>query len=297
MSPLRALRDGLTDDSLRVAILAGLATVPFTLALSWISAPDDVATVGGTVSGEALLLAGLIVGYYYSDRETENRRAGIWTGLAGSIAVVLLYVTHTITTIGSHSSRWTAVIVVLTPVALVIGVGLTVLVTMVAAQLAGWVTTRLDRDRRVSGPAGGDDRTGPASKYWKAVAAYVLVAPPVLGYVLLELGENDVGFLLSALGMLFLVPLSIVAFVALFIDATAPQERGTGWLPSVWAYVGGPLGVYVGVYSVATLWGVGYPPGYAIYSFFGALWLASAVYLVNRHRYFDAGGSASGQPG
>lgn len=296
MPPLRALRDGLTDDSLRVAILVGLATVPFTLTLSWRSGPDDV-TVGGTVSGGALLLAGLFVGYYYSDRETESRRAGIWTGLAGSIAVVLLYGTNTITTIGSQSTRWAAVTVALTPVALALGVGLTVLVTMVAAQFAGWVTTRLDRDRRVFDPADGDDRTGPASKYWKTVAAYGLAAPPMLGYVLLELAESDIGVVLSVLGMILLVPLSLLAFVALFIDATAPRERGTDWLPSVWAYIGGPIGAYVGVYSVATLWGVGYPPGYAIYSFFGALWIASAVYLVNRHRYFDAGGSVSGQPG
>lgn len=296
MPSLRPLRNGLTDDSLRVSILVGLATVPFTLALSWRSVPDDVATVGGTVSGEALLLAGLIVGYYYSDRETESRRAGIWTGLAGSIAVVLLYVTNTITTIGSESSRWATVAVVSTPVALALGIGLTVLVTMVAAQIAGWVTTRLDRDRRVSDPPDGDDRTGSASNYWKIIAAYVLAVPPV-GYVLLGLAESDVEFLLSALGLLLLAPLSFVALVALFIDATAPRERGTGWLPSIWAYVGGPLGMYVGVYSVATLWEVDYPPGYAIYSFLGALWIASAVYLVNRHRYFDAGGSVSGQPG
>lgn len=117
MRPIRALhtlRDGVTDDALRVAILVGLATIPVTLALSWNPVTDNV-VAGGSVSGAPLLLAGLLVGYYYSDRETESRRAGIWTGLAASIATVLVFVANAIVTIGSEPSRWAAVTVIGTP--------------------------------------------------------------------------------------------------------------------------------------------------------------------------------------
>ena len=75
MSPLRALhalREGVTDESLRFAILVGLATVPITVALSWGSVTDETLVAGGTVSAGPVLLAGLLVGYYYSDRETES---------------------------------------------------------------------------------------------------------------------------------------------------------------------------------------------------------------------------------
>lgn len=278
---------------MRVAILVGLATVPFTLALSWGAVGDDSVVAGGFISGEVLLLAGLIVGYYYSDRETESRRAGVWAGLAGSLAGVIVVTANTVATIGSASSRWAAAAVIATPFVLAFGVGFTVLITTIAAQFAGWVTTRLDRDRHVFDPADGEDRPGPASKYWKTVAAYVLTVPPVLGYVLLELSESTVGIFLSVLGLLLLVPLAVFALVALFVDVTAPRPAGTDWTPNVLAYVGAPLATYGFVYAVGTVREATNPAGYAMYAFIGVLWLAAVVYLANRHRYFDGSGSTS----
>ncbi|MFC4988696.1 hypothetical protein [Saliphagus infecundisoli] len=56
MDPVRFLREGLADDSLRTAILVGLATIPFTLVLSWEPAAGDTVVVGGSVSGTPMLL-------------------------------------------------------------------------------------------------------------------------------------------------------------------------------------------------------------------------------------------------
>lgn len=72
MFPLRYLHHGVTDESLRVAILVGLLSVPITVALSWEPVADDATTIGGSISGEALLLAGLFVSYYYHDRADRN---------------------------------------------------------------------------------------------------------------------------------------------------------------------------------------------------------------------------------
>lgn len=299
MRPIRALhtlRDGVTDDALRVAILVGLATIPVTLALSWNPVTDDV-VAGGSVSGAPLLLAGLLVGYYYSDRETESRRAGIWTGLAASVATVLVFVANAIVTIGSEPSRWAAVTVIGTPFILALGAGFVVLFATVAAQFADWATTRLRRARRSPDASDDGDSTVPDPKWWKILAAYVLVAPPVVGSVLLEVPAGGLGFALSLLGLLVLVPLSVVALGALFVDATAPRSSKTERVPNALAYVGAPIGTYALVYAVATLRGSGHPDGYAIYAFIGVLWIAAVVYLRNRHRYFDGGGSAVRQLG
>lgn len=94
MSSLQSLREDLTDESLRFAILLGLVSIPFTLLLSSGSASmssGDI-DISSSVAGEPLLLAGLLVGYRYSNRPTESRRAGLWTGLVGSIAAVLVFV-------------------------------------------------------------------------------------------------------------------------------------------------------------------------------------------------------------
>lgn len=293
MFAIRDLRDGLTDDSLRFALLVGLATIPFTVALSWEPVSDEVVVVGGSVSGAPLLLAGLLVGYYYSGRATESRRAGIWTGLAASIGAVVVFLANAYTTIGSASPRMAAVAVVLSPLTVAIGVGLTVLVTMITALISDWVTTRVDRDRRV---AETDDSNAVGSRWWQLIAVYILLAPVVVLYILWVNPDSGVGFGLSVLGLLVVAPLSIVTLIGLFIDATAPRAVETGWFPNVWFYVGVPLGVYALVYLGATLRDVVTPSGAGMYGFIGALWIASVIYLVSRHRSLGTlgtGGSAA----
>lgn len=283
MPPLRTLRDGLGDEQLRIAILVGLATVPITVALSWESLTD---AADGTVSGEALLLAGVFVGYYYNEQPTAARRAGIWAGLAGSLGALLVSGANSVSTMSSAvgSAYWPWATVVLLPISVAFTVGFSVLVTALTAMGTDWVLTRLDRDRRVAEPESRDDaiRTG-RSKWRTAIAAYAGLAPVALSYALWLGPDSDAGIVISVLLLFVLVPLSLVALVGLVADATEP--RAAGWLPSVWLYVGGPIGAGVLVYLVAAARGVGYPPGYGQYAFLGALWLAATAYLVNGYRY------------
>ncbi|WP_226006718.1 DUF5518 domain-containing protein [Natrinema salinisoli] len=183
MAALRELRAEVSDDSFRFAILAGLATIPFTVALSWdsVSVSSEGMVLGGSISGEALLLAGAIVGYRYSGRETETSRAGMWTGLVGAIGMAIVTVANTVATIGTVSSRLAVIAVVSTSILLAIGVGLTVLVVMATAAVTGWVTERLDRERRVSSPRDVVSQNTAESKWWKPVGVYVLATPIVLG--------------------------------------------------------------------------------------------------------------------
>ncbi|MDQ2050511.1 DUF5518 domain-containing protein [Natronolimnohabitans sp. A-GB9] len=141
----QTLRDGLTNESLRVAILLGLATIPFTLFLSWESIGSEA-----NASASALFVAGLCAGYYYSDRETTRRCAGIWTGLAGSIGVVILTVADTAAQVVRFGPDWTtmdALLLTLTPVFIAISVGVSVLVVMIGTWIGDWVGRRLDGDR------------------------------------------------------------------------------------------------------------------------------------------------------
>lgn len=288
MARVRDLRDGLTDDSLRFAVLAGLVTVPFTVFLSWGPVSDSGFVLGGSISGEPLVVAGLIVGYRYSGRPVDSGRAGKWTGLVGSIGTVIVYVANTVATVGNLSSTMAIAALVLTPIFVAIGVGLTVLGAMIPAMIAGWVTERLDRAGRR--PESRDaDRDAIGSRWRRLVVAYAVVGPTLLAVVLLADLEADVGFVLSFLGALLLVPLSLVAVVALFIDATDPRDAAADWVPNVWLYVGAPIGAYAVVWLVATLRSSTYPPGYALYGFMIALCLTSIAYLTNSYRH---GGSS-----
>jgi len=130
---LQNLRDDLGDESFRVAILVGVASVPFTLLFSWGLVFDEVQFAGGRISGGPLFLAGLVVGYLYTERPVDSRRAGALAGFAGSIAVVLLYLFNLLTTVVS-ATRWVAMgAVLLTPLALGLGVLLCVVVSMIGA--------------------------------------------------------------------------------------------------------------------------------------------------------------------
>ncbi|MFP8953410.1 hypothetical protein ACLI4Z_10605 [Natrialbaceae archaeon A-arb3/5] len=287
MPSLRTLRDDLTDESVRVAILIGLATVPVTVVSSWESVTDEVVVLGGSVSGGALLLAGLLVGYYYHGREADVRRAGIWTGLAGSLGTILIFGANSVTTLAAASWPWSAAVAVLTPVTIGFGVGFTVFVTAIVAMGTDWVLTRLDRDRRTgeSGETDGETRVDGVLKWRLVIAGYAVLAPVALGYTLWIRPEGDAGVLLAVLLLVPVVFLSVATLVALFVDTTAPRGARTEWLPSVWLYVGGPIGAGAFVSLVAAGYGLDFPQGYGQYGYLVALWLAAAGYLVNGRRH------------
>ena len=287
MPSVQDFRDGLADESLRAAIHAGLAAVPFVVFFSWGAVIDDVVVLGGSISFWALALAAVYVGYRYSDHETSSRRAGFWTGLAGSLGTVLVHVANTITTIQSLSPRWAVITIVATLFVAAVGVGITALLTMLIAQFVGWLTTRLDRDRRVRDGSTVVDEHLSESRWWLPVAAYAILAPVVFGSLFWELWatSGDVWLLVSLVGFVVLFGLSIVALVGLFVDATAPRDEDVAWFPNALLYAGIPLGAYALAHLVASLWTLENPPGYGMYAFLAALWLTSAVYLIHRHRY------------
>ncbi|GAB7019446.1 hypothetical protein [Halostagnicola bangensis] len=285
LPPIQPVRDGLTDESLRFAILAGLATIPITLLLSWEVVTDDVAFLGGTISGAPLLLAALVVGYRYSDRETTARRAGVWTGLGASAGTILIYLANTATTMWDASAELAAIAALLTPPTIILGVGLTVLVTTATAMFSGWVGTRLDRNRRVVDSHETVDRTVRNSRWWIPVAAYALAAPITLvGAFALE-SRSELHGLLAALLTICLAFVSVIAFVSLFIDATAPRAAETDWIPNLWLYVGLPIGGYALVYLVAAVQQVPGPSAPGMFGFLTTLWAATVMYVVARHRH------------
>ncbi|WP_247002611.1 DUF5518 domain-containing protein [Halosolutus gelatinilyticus] len=288
MVPLRALPGELTDESVRFAILVGLASVPFTVGLSWQPSADDaVVTVGGRISSLPLLLAGLLVGFRYRRRAVDTRRAGVWAGLVAAIGPGLVYAANAVATVRSESSELAALAVVSTVGSIAIGAVLSVFVVTAGAVFADWVLPRLDRDRRAVDARDDIDRPVADSRWWLVVAAYALAAPACVGAIVLGLPDDGVGFAFGLLGLAVLGPLAIVALVGLFIEVTAPRGRD-GWIPNAWAYVGVPIGAYVLAAAGASLQSARDPSGYGIAGFVVALWIAAVVYLVRRRRHSAA---------
>lgn len=289
-APLVTARDGLTDPSLRFAILAGLATVPVTLALSWeqLVVPTSAGGVhvGGTVSGLALLVAGLAVGYRYSDRETGSTRAGLWTGLAASVATGVVFLANSFAPLWADAGSLHPLTVILTPVAVAFGVGLTVIVTVVPAVLGDYVTSRIRRAGQSTAASAPEDRQGDPATRWRSLLLYVLLFPVVvLAMVWEAVADWDALVLLTALGALAILALSMYCLFALFTATTAPRPGTATWNPRWWLYAGGPLAVGAVVYVVRVATGSTYPPGDAIYGFMAALWVAAVVYLVQHRRH------------
>ncbi|MDG5821681.1 DUF5518 domain-containing protein [Natronococcus sp. A-GB7] len=283
MDAFREYREAVAGDPLRFAILVGLATVPFTVAFSWQPAPDEATIVGGTVSGAPLLVAGALVGYRYGDCASRTRRAGIWAGLAASVATVLLYAATAVLTIGAASTTTAAFAVVLTPIAVVIGVGLTVLVTAATAVVVGWMRRRTARASRGRDATGKGSPNALESRWWLPVVAYVLLVPTVaLAEGLVE-PDGGAGFAVALL-LIGTVLLSVPAALGVFVDATVPRCE-SAWLPSVRAYVGLPVCGFAVAYVGATLYGSPRPSAPAGFGFLVALWLTAAAYLANRYRH------------
>lgn len=271
---------GLLADPRRFAMLVGLASVPFTVLLAEGAITPDAASIGATVPAAPLVASGMVVGYRFGDDARDRRRAGVWTGLVGSIGTAIVFLAGIDTVLPIDSTRATLVATGISLALVAVGVVLTVGLTLVGSVLGGMVRERLEfrRGRKTATGRGGSD-------WWRVLPVYVLLTPAVLGYVLLIRPIDGAGFLIAWVGLLVLVILSLVTLLAVAIDASAFRAVDGGWDPNVWAYVGLPVGTYLLVSLVRDYQGSTNPPGDAAYGFFVALWTATIVYLLARHRF------------
>lgn len=140
MEALRRGVDDVTNESFRIAVLVGLATVPFTVVLS--GRPESHVIAGGPV-----FLAGLAVGYVYSDRPISSRRAGVYTGLAAAIGVGLWQCYYMASVAWAGSAAIALLTAILTPIVLLVGVGLAVLVASIGTIVGDRVAAKYGRVR------------------------------------------------------------------------------------------------------------------------------------------------------
>ncbi|MBZ6495563.1 transposase [Natrinema longum] len=296
MPPLRNTLADLADERFRTAVLLGLASIPFTVALSWESAPMSF-------SGEAVVVAGLLAGLHYADRSAEDgnvglleavrygkrpsvsRRAGVVAGVVGSAPAVGWEVAYTAELVWTLSGWQGAIAVVALPIVVPFLVALFGLGGGVGAAVGDWLVSQADRTRDGASSRAAPDAAADDSRWWWLIAAYVVVAPAVLLYVFGVSPDSDAGLLVAVLSLFVLVPFAVFVAVALFKDAITLLEAGRGWMPNYWVYVGAPLGTYAVAYLAARFVQSTNPSGVGVYAFLIALWLSSIVYLDHRRRY------------
>lgn len=131
------LRNGFTDDSLRVAVLVGFFSIPFSIILSIQNASD------GTLAGIPILVAGIITGIIYERRPTETRRAGIQTSLIASVGIVTYQIIYVVSVARSLSFTGSGILLLATPLMILIGIGLSVLIGVVGSFVGSWMSMRL----------------------------------------------------------------------------------------------------------------------------------------------------------
>ncbi|WP_115864360.1 DUF5518 domain-containing protein [Halorussus litoreus] len=148
--PIAAVR----DESLRTATLLGLASIPFTIVLSWEVffrswgiGPAEGAYLGGTISGGPILAAGLVAGYRYSQRPTSSRSAGIRVGIVGSVPILFSHFSNSAALVLNGSLEIAVLATLLTPLVIIVGAGICGLVGMVAAILGDRLADKVGRDR------------------------------------------------------------------------------------------------------------------------------------------------------
>lgn len=156
MNLVRRLADGPGDESLRFATVAGLASIPFTIALSWdsfafIVEADavDATHLSADISGTAILLAGMVVGYVYAGRATGSRCAGKRTGVVGAFPLMALTAYGAVGVVVSESPRFGAIALVVSPVVMVLGAWVGGLFGTVGAIVGEWVRGRVGRGESV----------------------------------------------------------------------------------------------------------------------------------------------------
>ncbi|AGB30329.1 hypothetical protein C488_04832 [Natrinema pellirubrum DSM 15624] len=299
MPLLRNTLADLTDERFRTAVLLGLASIPFTVALSWESAPTSF-------SGEAVVAAGFLAGLHYADRSAGNgdiglleavrygkrpsvsRRAGVVAGVVGSVPAIGWEIAHTAEIVWTFFGWQGALAVVVLPIIVLLLVAFFGLGGVVGAAVGDWLVSQIDWTRDGAGSRSDPDAAADDSRWWWLVAAYVVVAPAVLLYVFGVNPVSDAGLLVAILSLFVLVPFAVFVAVALFKDAIALGAAGRGWVPNYWAYVGAPLGTYAVAYVAARIAQSTNPSGVGVYAFLIALWISSVAYLDHRRRYASA---------
>jgi hypothetical protein len=129
------------------------------------------------------------------------------------------------------------------------------------------------------------ERSAFESRWWPAVVAYLVLAPPMFAGLALEPG--GAGLLVFALSTIEVALLSLPAFADLFVDATAPRPA-SAWLPSLAIYVGAPLAAAALAYAGALVLTMPDPSTPTLFVFLAALWVTTAVYLANQYRHRSA---------
>ncbi|OLZ39615.1 transposase [Natrinema saccharevitans] len=299
MPPLRNTLADLTDERFRTAVLLGLASIPFTVVLSWESAPTSF-------SGEAVVVAGLFAGLHYTDRAAGNgdvglleavrygkrpavsRRAGVVAGVVGSAPAIGWEIASTAELVWTLSGWQKAVAVVALPIVVPFLVALFGLGGGVGAAVGDWLGGRIDRNRDGASSRAVPDAAADDSRWWWLIAAYVVVAPAVLLYVFGVRPDSDAGLLVAILSLLALVPFAALVVGALFKDAASHGGAGRGWMLNYWTYLGASLGTYAVAYLAARVVRSTNPSGVGAYAFLIALWISSVVYLDHRRRYGSA---------
>lgn len=150
MGPVDDLLDELTDESLRTATLLGVASIPFTVALSWETfvrswggTPGDTVYLGGEIAGWPVIFAALVAGYLYSDRPTESRSAGVRVGIVGASPLLLSHISNSSAVVLAGSLEMAVLATLATPVVVIVGAALGGLVGYVAAILGEKLAERM----------------------------------------------------------------------------------------------------------------------------------------------------------
>lgn len=81
MPPFRRFVDDVTGEQFRVAVLLGLASIPFTVGVNWLLTTDPT-------SATPLFLACVLTGSLYRSRPVSATRAGELTAIAGGLPIV-----------------------------------------------------------------------------------------------------------------------------------------------------------------------------------------------------------------
>jgi hypothetical protein len=286
MSLHARLRRALADPQLRLATVLGLASVPITVALSWGAVTDERIVAGGTVSAAAYLVVGFLVGYLYYDRPTERRAAGTRAGLAASVGMVVVYLANMVSTLDPSDPRATAFVLVGTPLAIAVGVAITVLVVRASALVGDrFAAVRSWRAEARDGPTGARGKV-PDSRWWLSPVGYVVLLPVVLGFFFgLDL-SGFFGALFAVLLWLITIFAAAFALFGVYEDAKEFHETGSPWIPNVVAYVGVPVAAFVGGHYLAAYSAWDAPV--SMLGFLGACWFAAVVYLFDRRRAVSA---------
>lgn len=130
----RAVR-WITDDEVSVATALGLLSIPFTIALSLETAPEHL-------NFGPVLYAGVLAGWYYSDRDVSLKRVGVRTGVIGGVTGIWTAV-HGVADAASISPRYGALGVVFATLWLGFSLAVGALAGVVGAVIGGTIARLL----------------------------------------------------------------------------------------------------------------------------------------------------------